>query len=131
MGAQLAVVELVIIGQEMRTRVERIGYMAGRIQLGAVARREDGRFVVVAQVDALEPGTRRHHRRTQMLRRKRQLFAKRHWGGGMVEADGEQLHFRAVGNSYANIIAPCARSLSSSSVFVRMRGRHPPSFSRR
>jgi hypothetical protein len=53
--AQFGVVELVEIGQEMGAGVERIGHGAGRIQLGAVAGRQDGRFVGTAVVDAFEP----------------------------------------------------------------------------
>ena len=45
--AQFGVGQLVVVGQEMGGGVERIdaAALAGRIQLGAVAGREDGRFV--------------------------------------------------------------------------------------
>ena len=43
--AQLGVIQLVEIGQELRTGVERIGGIAGGVQLGTVAGGQDGCFV--------------------------------------------------------------------------------------
>ena len=85
-----------IFGKKMRSGIERIGHLAGRIHLGAVAGRQDRGFVAGAigrayaanRLDALKPAARRHHRLTNLVRRKGDLFAQRNGCGGVVEADG-------------------------------------------
>ena len=96
-GTQIGIVEVVIVGQEMRSGVDfgvdGADRRARGINLGAVAGRQDRRFAAGGRCGvAAEPGARSRDRMRQLIRRKRELLTQRDRGGGMVEADGEQVH---------------------------------------
>jgi len=78
MGAQLGVVQRVVMRQELGRGIERIGQAAGGIQLGAVAGGKNCGFIAAAALElaeAAEPLARRLHRAAELLRAERELFA--------------------------------------------------------
>ena len=64
---------------------------AGTVNLGPVARRQDGTFEG-ALVGVAEPGTGRGDRLTKLVGGEGHFLAQRDGSRGVVEPDGEQLH---------------------------------------
>ena len=97
--AQVGILQLVVVGQEMRGAVDGVVDVAagpatmGRIQLGAVAGRQQCRFAGNGVcVVAGEPDARRGDRAADFIDRKHHFFAQGQRRVFMVESDGEQLH---------------------------------------